>query len=75
MSDDIPVRLTEDGPIRYHDQRITCERGETVMTTRDYATYLVDELGYFERVTDTCQVEQSNGTICGRELPCPYHSD
>ena len=24
---------------------------------------------------ETCQVEKSDGEICGRELPCRYHSD
>lgn len=24
---------------------------------------------------DTCEVEKSDGEICGRELPCRYHSE
>lgn len=24
---------------------------------------------------ETCQVEKSDGEICGRELPCQYHSE
>lgn len=25
--------------------------------------------------TDTCQVEKNDGDVCGRDLPCPYHSE
>lgn len=25
--------------------------------------------------TETCDAELSSGGTCGRELPCPYHSD
>lgn len=25
--------------------------------------------------TDTCTVVKSDGEVCGRELPCQYHSD
>lgn len=24
---------------------------------------------------DTCEVVKQDGEVCGRELPCPYHSD
>lgn len=24
---------------------------------------------------DTCETVKSDGDVCGRELPCPYHSD
>lgn len=27
------------------------------------------------RVTETCDVVKSDGEICGRELPCSYHSE
>lgn len=27
------------------------------------------------RETATCEVVKSDGDVCGRELPCPYHSD
>lgn len=23
----------------------------------------------------TCQVEKSDGEVCGRDLPCPYHGE
>jgi hypothetical protein len=27
------------------------------------------------RVTETCDVVKNDGEVCGRGLPCPYHSD
>jgi len=31
--------------------------------------------GQTEADTDTCQTVKSDGEVCGRELPCPYHSE
>lgn len=25
--------------------------------------------------SETCEVVKADGDVCGRELPCPYHSD
>ena len=33
--------------------------------------YDADEL----LVAETCDTVKSDGDVCGRELPCPYHSD
>lgn len=27
------------------------------------------------RVTATCETVKTDGEVCGRELPCPYHSE
>lgn len=54
------VQATPDDPV--------CEVDE------EMAEYLVSEWD-FELDVETCQVEKSDGDICGRELPCPYHSD
>jgi hypothetical protein len=27
------------------------------------------------RVSETCDAVKSDGEVCGRELPCPYHDD
>lgn len=27
------------------------------------------------RVSGTCEVVKSDGEVCGRDLPCPYHSE
>lgn len=75
MSGDTTIRLTEDGPVRYRGGDIMCERGETVTTNAGHADYLVKNTGYFEKVVETCHVEKSDGEICGRELPCAWHSD
>jgi len=29
----------------------------------------------FELVVETCDTVKSDGDRCGRELPCPYHSE
>lgn len=34
-------------------------------------TYGVDP----EALCDTCLVEKSDGEVCGRDLPCQYHTD
>jgi hypothetical protein len=54
--------------------------GDRADVSADEAQYLCEELGGFERVddedsTDTCEVMKSDGDVCGRDLPCPYHSD
>lgn len=80
MTDEATVRLTDDGPVRFRGGGVRCERGETVATTPDHAASLVDTHG-FERVSAggegaaACTVEKSDGEICGRERPCPYHDD
>lgn len=74
MTDNVLVRLTENGPVHYRSADIRCERGETITTSAAYAAYLVENHG-FEKAIETCQAEKSNGEICGRELPCGYHSN
>jgi hypothetical protein len=27
------------------------------------------------RVAETCDVVKADGDVCGRDLPCPYHTD
>jgi len=46
------------------------EDGRYVGCGGDIADAVRDHLG-----VGTCQVEKSDGDICGRDLPCPYHSD
>lgn len=36
---------------------------------------IVDQEGPPPDDSDTCQVVKTDGEVCGRELPCPYHSD
>jgi len=35
--------------------------------------YTVEELRV--EVADTCQVVKADGEVCGRELPCAYHTE
>jgi hypothetical protein len=62
------------------------EAGGRAEVSEADARYLVEERGDFETVDDdtdaetdsdaeTCQVVKTDGEVCGRELPCPYHSD
>jgi len=64
------------------------EVGDQADVDAEMAAYLVEERGDFERVDDgeddpsddgdgagTCEVVKSDGEVCGRELPCAYHSD
>lgn len=73
------VRDTVDDP----DDRVTL-RGETYAVAAD-GTVDVPERAAREwadryglgldaiRVTETCEVVKSDGEVCGRERPCPYH--
>jgi len=58
----------------YHDRR-RCRRlhatGGRIRPTEntdslDACPHCVDGLG-------TCEVEKSDGEVCGRDRPCPYH--
>lgn len=80
------VRLPEEsGPGSYrHRDGLSVEQGETVDVDEETAEYLVADWG-FEHVdepesddvddAETCTEVKSDGEVCGRELPCPYHSD
>lgn len=74
----VEVRLPEDsGPGSYtHRDGLSVEQGETVDVEEDRAAYLVEEWG-FEYIDsgETCDAVKSDGEVCGRELPCPYHSE
>lgn len=55
---------------------VSFESGETKDVSDDAADYLgsLDEFTV-EDTAGTCDVEKSDGEICGRELPCRFHSD
>jgi hypothetical protein len=38
---------------------------------RDGCDHCADE----EAEPDTCETVMSDGEVCGRDLPCPYHSE
>lgn len=74
------IRLPEEsGPGSYRNRDgVSVEQGETVDVDEETAEYLVGEWG-FEHAddpdADTCTEVKSDGEVCGRELPCSYHSD
>ena len=81
------VRLRDDGPRRFNSRTIpyVLDRGDTVTVDAEVAARLV-ERDYIEYVDDepkansesdpaTCDTVKSDGEVCGRELPCSYHSD
>ena len=71
---EVTVRLTEDGPSRYRTGGATVGLGDEFTVTSEKAARLCERAG-FERLEKTCQTVQSDGDVCGRELPCRYHSE
>lgn len=47
------------------DKAVVGERTADRLTSRDD----------FELVIETCDAVKSDGDVCGRDLPCPYHSE
>ena len=76
MSDEVTVRLADDGPGRFRSNGLTWDRGESRPTSAEHADWLVGEYDHFELVdgdSDTCDTVKSDGDVCGRDLPCRYH--
>lgn len=71
-------RFTYHGPARRFSTHVrggvTFGQGETKEVSDDIAPQL-DNNDDFERAGETCTVEKSDGEVCGRELPCRFHSD
>lgn len=68
------VEKTSSGRTHYRSLERQLVSGDRIEVSDGMADHLVENHG-FEEVTETCQAEKSNGEICGRELPCGYHSD
>lgn len=60
------------------------EQGRYVGVSDHYAADVAEYLGVDAPSTDedggdadaeTCQEVKADGEVCGRDLPCPYHSD
>lgn len=70
------VRDSGSGTYALRDGPTWTEADEEHDVTPDVAERLC-ESDRFEIVDDdsaeTCQTVQTNGDVCGRELPCPYH--
>ena len=55
---------------------VDVEQGDTVDVDEETAEYLLGT-GEFERVdedAETCDEVKDDGEVCGRDLPCQYHS-
>lgn len=53
-----------------------CSDGESFEVSRGQAEALAGRYGVELsdiRVGGTCDATKSDGEVCGRELPCPYH--
>lgn len=50
------------------------EDGRYVGGAGDHADQVREYLGVDES-PGTCDVVKADGEVCGRDLPCPYHSD
>ena len=67
-----------DSPGRYIGHGVSTRPNDVVNVDEETAEYLVQEAGYFEYVeepSETCDAVKSDGEVCGRELPCRFHSD
>lgn len=75
------VEKTTGGPVYHRGLGETLEIGDQSEVSEELAAYLCEERGDFERVdagddsAGTCDVVKSDDEVCGRDLPCPYHSD
>jgi len=58
-----PLQVREDEDGRY----VGCG-GEMEDVVREFLGVPADD-------PETCQVVKSDGEVCGRNLPCPYHDD
>jgi len=58
-------------------ERVTLDADGCFETDADDAVERLARVHGFEvddlRVTDTCDTIKSDGDVCGRDRPCPYH--
>lgn len=53
------------------DGQVTLPDDRDVRALADAHGVPVDDL----RLTETCEVVKSDGEVCGRDKPCPYHGE
>lgn len=71
MTDEILIRLTEDGPFRYRDRYVSIGRGRIKACDADHAEHLIESTDYFE---PRCNVVKSDGDLCAEpDGDCQYH--
>lgn len=78
----VTVEKTEPGSVTYRALGRSFVSGDQAEVPEEVAAWLCDDRGEFERVSSgggegvaTCTAEKTDGEICGRERPCPYHDD
>lgn len=68
------IRYDSDGAGVYRVAGHHFEPGDEQTVADELATRLTDTAP-FEAVVETCQAVKDDGDVCGRELPCQYHSE
>lgn len=72
VAGNLPARVTVNG------ESYAVEDGRVDLPTDADVTALADAYGLAAeelRDAETCDVVKADGDVCGRELPCAYHSD
>lgn len=73
VSGNVPSRVTVDGDNYDVDDDGVVELPSEYEADRLASAYGVDVSDI--RVTDICDVVKNDGEVCGRELPCRFHSE
>jgi hypothetical protein len=68
------IRYVSDGTGVYRVAGYHFEPGDGQAVPNDVAAHLT-ETAPFEAVAETCQTVKDDGEVCGRTLPCRYHSN
>jgi hypothetical protein len=66
LGDDSPLEFDADG----RSEPVGGDVATTLATMHRHVT-----LGERVDSTATCEAIKADGDVCGRELPCPYHSE
>lgn len=85
-SDHIVVAGTEDYHYPEADVQVDAPRARTLQIRSDedgrycgppaeFADAVRAHLGVTDETTETCDEIKTDGDVCGRDLPCPYHSN
>lgn len=68
-----------DEPLPFKDGTAVVDDEDTARNLARRHTHLAYDGKVYEDAdeeeAETCDEEKEDGEVCGRELPCPYHSD
>ena len=71
MTEELLIRLTENGPYRHRDQHVSIGRDRIKACDKDHAEHLIESTDYFER---RCSTVKANGRLCAEPFgDCQYH--